>query len=77
MVQKNDSHSTSGKQAAAKDHDLSHEAGKKGGQHASEGQKGAQHRQSEVGSGKQNDPNNFANDRQKASEAGKKGGQHS
>jgi len=80
----NDKQNTSGRQGFAKDHDLASEAGRKGGQashagggHAGTGQQGMQHRQSEVGSGKHNDPNNFANDRQKASDAGRKGGQHS
>lgn len=80
----NDKQNTSGRQGFAKDHDLASEAGRKGGQashggggHAGAGQQGTQHRQSEVGSGKQTDSGNFANDRQKASDAGKKGGHHS
>jgi hypothetical protein len=40
-----------------------------------EGQKGVS--QEQVGSGKEHDPNNFANDRERAAAAGKKGGQHS
>jgi hypothetical protein len=39
------------------------------------GQKGVS--QEQVGSGKENDPNNFANDPERASAAGRKGGQHS
>jgi general stress protein YciG len=77
MAHHDDKHDTAPSKAkpASKDHDLSSEAGRKGGQSAPGTDK--QHRQSEVGSGKQHDANNFANDRQKASEAGKKGGQHS
>jgi general stress protein YciG len=42
-------------------------------QHSSaEGQKGVG--QDQVGSGKKNDPNNFANDRERAAAAGRKGG---
>jgi uncharacterized protein len=40
-----------------------------------EGQKGVT--QEQVGSGKQNDPNNFANDRERAAAAGRKGGHES
>ena len=48
--------------------------GKAGGErHGAEGKKGVP--QETVGSGKQNDPNNFANDPQRAAEAGRKGGQ--
>ena len=48
----------------------------KGGQHASaEGQKGVS--QDTVGSGKDKDPNNFANNPARAAEAGRKGGQNS
>jgi general stress protein YciG len=39
------------------------------------GQKGVS--QEQVGSGKENDPNNFANDRERASAAGRKGGHES
>ncbi len=39
------------------------------------GQKGVS--QEQVGSGKEHDPNNFANDRERASAAGKKGGHSS
>ncbi len=39
------------------------------------GQKGVS--QEQVGSGKKNDPNNFANDRERASAAGRKGGHES
>jgi general stress protein YciG len=39
------------------------------------GQKGVS--QERVGSGKENDPNNFANDRERASAAGRKGGHES
>jgi general stress protein YciG len=39
------------------------------------GQKGVS--QEQVGSGKENDPNNFANDRERAAAAGRKGGQES
>ena len=39
------------------------------------GQKGVT--QEQVGSGKENDPNNFANSPERASAAGKKGGQQS
>jgi len=45
-----------------------------GGDKAS-GQKGVS--QEQVGSGKENDPNNFANDRGRAAAAGRKGGQES
>jgi general stress protein YciG len=57
--------------------DRSHkQEGKLGRRHASpEGEKGVS--QETVGSGKQHDPNNFANDRARAAEAGRKGGQHS
>ncbi len=78
MAHHNEKQGIHAKPAAGKDHDLAAEAGRKGGQMAgTDKPQGAQHRQSEVGSGKQSDPNNFANDRQKASEAGKKGGHHS
>ena len=39
------------------------------------GQKGVT--QEQVGSGKENDPNNFANNPERAAEAGRKGGQQS
>lgn len=39
------------------------------------GQKGVT--QEQVGSGKENDPNNFANNPDRAAEAGRKGGQES
>lgn len=39
------------------------------------GEKGVS--QDQVGSGKKNDPNNFAHDRERASAAGKKGGHSS
>jgi general stress protein YciG len=39
------------------------------------GQKGVS--QEQVGSGKENDPNNFANNKERASAAGKKGGHNS
>ena len=39
------------------------------------GQKGVS--QEQVGSGKENDPNNFANDRERAAAAGRKGGHES
>jgi general stress protein YciG len=39
------------------------------------GQKGVS--QEQVGSGKEHDPNNFANDPARAAAAGRKGGQHS
>ena len=39
------------------------------------GQKGVT--QEQVGSGKKDDPNNFANDRERASAAGRKGGHES
>ena len=48
------------------------------GEHESasaEGKKGVT--QEQVGSGKENDPNNFANDKERASAAGKKGGHSS
>lgn len=49
---------------------------KHGKQHASaEGQKGVS--QAQVGSGKEHDPNNFANNRERASAAGKEGGRKS
>jgi general stress protein YciG len=41
--------------------------------HGAEGHKGVS--QDTVGSGKDKDPNNFANDPQRAAEAGRKGGQ--
>ena len=40
-----------------------------------EGQKGVT--QEQVGSGKENDPNNFANNRERAADAGRKGGHES
>ncbi|WP_176559889.1 con-10 family general stress protein [Teichococcus rhizosphaerae] len=46
-----------------------------GGQASAEGKKGVS--QETVGSGKQHDPNNFANNPERAAEAGRKGGQHS
>ncbi|MBU8539137.1 KGG domain-containing protein [Falsiroseomonas tokyonensis] len=46
---------------------------KSGGKHSAEGQKGVS--QDTVGSGKDKDPNNFANDPERAAEAGRKGGQ--
>lgn len=47
-----------------------------GSGHASaEGKKGVS--QETVGSGKQRDPNNFANNPERAAEAGRKGGQNS
>jgi general stress protein YciG len=42
---------------------------------AAEWQKGVT--QDQVGSGKEHDPNNFANNRERAAAAGQKGGQHS
>jgi general stress protein YciG len=42
---------------------------------SAEGEKGVT--QEQVGSGKENDPNNFANDKERASAAGKKGGHSS
>jgi general stress protein YciG len=42
---------------------------------SAKGQKGVS--QEQVGSGKEHDPNNFANDPGRASAAGRKGGQHS
>jgi general stress protein YciG len=48
-------------------------AGDKAGPHSAEGQKGVS--QETVGSGKKQDPNNFANDPRRAAEAGRKGGQ--
>ncbi|MFC4170176.1 KGG domain-containing protein [Teichococcus aestuarii] len=46
-----------------------------GGHGSAEGKKGVS--QETVGSGKANDPNNFANDHERAAEAGRKGGQNS
>jgi len=46
-----------------------------GGHASAEGKKGVS--QETVGSGKDNDPNNFANDRERAAEAGRKGGKSS
>ncbi len=43
--------------------------------HDGAGQKGVT--QDQVGSGKEHDPNNFANNPERAAEAGRKGGQHS
>jgi general stress protein YciG len=47
------------------------------GQHSdpAKGQKGVS--QEQVGSGKEHDPNNFANNPERAAAAGRKGGQHS
>jgi len=42
---------------------------------SAKGQKGVS--QEQVGSGKEHDPNNFANDPARAAAAGRKGGQHS
>jgi len=42
---------------------------------SAKGQKGVS--QEQVGSGKEHDPNNFANDPERAAAAGRKGGQHS
>lgn len=47
--------------------------GGQAGHHGAQGQKGVS--QEVVGSGKQRDPNNFANDPERAREAGRKGGQ--
>ncbi|GAB0116050.1 KGG domain-containing protein [Acidisoma sp. 7E03] len=55
-------------------HDSKHAQDDKHGTSAA-GQKGVS--QEQVGSGKKNDPNNFANDRERASAAGKKGGHSS
>jgi general stress protein YciG len=62
--------------ATHKDTQTKHEAdhGKSDGKSAA-GKKGVS--QEQVGSGKEHDPNNFANDRERASAAGKKGGQSS
>jgi len=46
-----------------------------GGNASAEGQKGVS--QKTVGSGKEKDPNNFANNPERASEAGRKGGKSS
>lgn len=46
-----------------------------GGHASAEGKKGVS--QETVGSGKDKDPNNFANDRERAAEAGRKGGKSS
>jgi uncharacterized protein len=46
-----------------------------GGHASAEGQKGVS--QETVGSGKEKDPNNFANNPERASEAGRKGGKSS
>lgn len=57
-------------------HGTEHQKGKGGGSHASAaGEKGVT--QAQVGSGKEKDPNNFANDPRRASAAGKKGGHNS
>jgi general stress protein YciG len=50
---------------------------KSGGSHGDKatGQKGVT--QEQVGSGKEHDPNNFANNPERAAAAGRKGGQHS
>ncbi len=60
----------------AKDHMASHDHDKpaKGHEPAS-GTKGVS--QEQVGSGKDKDPNNFANDRERAAAAGRKGGHES
>jgi general stress protein YciG len=63
------------------DHKTSHHADHGSSQHtrqseaSAKGQKGVS--QEEVGSGKEHDPNNFANNPGRASAAGRKGGQHS
>jgi hypothetical protein len=60
----------------AKTQGRKNEAGKSGGQHATaEGKKGVP--QETVGSGKEHDPNNFANNPERAAEAGRKGGHSS
>ena len=65
-------HQTEHKTSKQADHGSSHN----GGQSASaKGQKGVS--QEQVGSGKEHDPNNFANDTARAAAAGRKGGQHS
>ena len=56
-----------------KDHTASQRAGDAGS--AAAGQKGVS--QEQVGSGKEHDPNNFANDPARAAAAGRKGGRHS
>ena len=53
-----------------------HDSSPNGGESASaKGQKEVS--QEQVGSGKEHDPNNFANDPARAAAAGRKGGQHS
>lgn len=53
---------------------LTDEDRSKGGRNSQGG--GAGSGGSKVGSGKESDPNNFANNREKSSEAGRKGGKH-
>jgi general stress protein YciG len=51
---------------------------KKESSHGSSSAAGQKHvTQEQVGSGKEHDPNNFANDPKRAAEAGRKGGHHS
>ena len=66
--------------ATHKESDTKHETkhAAEHGKHESksaEGEKGVT--QEQVGSGKDKDPNNFANDKERASAAGKKGGHNS
>jgi general stress protein YciG len=59
----------------------SHQAGQGPSQHARQGDSSAKGEkgvsQDQVGSGKEHDPNNFANNPDRAAAAGRKGGQHS
>jgi len=65
-------HQTDQKSSHRAGHDSSHQAGHSA---SAKGQKGVS--QEQVGSGKEHDPNNFANDPARAAAAGRKGGQHS
>ncbi len=63
-------------QGGAKDHSPRH--GKTGSSHESSPEAGQkQVTQEQVASGKEHDPNNFANNPERAAAAGRKGGQHS
>jgi general stress protein YciG len=59
----------------ATSHSQSHDKKQSGSQDAAAGKKGVS--QETVGSGKENDPNNFANNPDRASAAGTKGGMNS
>jgi len=57
------------------DSHMATKSGHSGSEHKTEGQKGVT--QEQVGSGKDKDPNNFANNPERAGAAGRKGGHES